>query len=280
MLSWRRLTFTIPDTSAEDLLVCLHEQGTLGVEAAEGRLHAWFMEPLDEAALLLRLRQALGAAADPLRLIQSIEVPDGFWHERWLEGLTPLPVGKSFLVVPGPADATGTTGRRVIRLTPGRAFGTGEHPTTRMCLELIEERITPGQGLLDVGTGSGILAIAARMLGADPVVALDIDPVAVGVAACNAAANGVAGVLLAAGGIQMLRAGRSFERVVANLNGVTLVRLMGELAPLASREMILSGIMAEEQDDVTRSASCLGFTVAARLVEAAWVAVAMRRAIP
>ena len=86
----------------------------------------------------------------------------------------------------------------VIRLEPGMAFGTGLHPTTRLCLEAIEQRLTPGQAVLDVGTGSGILAIAAAKLGGAPVLAIDADPQAVVIAQQNVVLNGVAGQVQAA----------------------------------------------------------------------------------
>jgi ribosomal protein L11 methyltransferase len=277
MRTWRRLTFSIPEPLAQDLIVCLHEQGTLGVESTSGGLHAWFMEPLDEASLLGSLLAGLPEASGRLHLTRSESVPDGFWHEKWLEGLTPFAVGERFLVVPGPATPARTLGRRVIRLTPGRAFGTGEHATTRMCLAMLENRIRPDEGLLDVGTGSGILAIAGRMLGAEPVVAIDIDPVAVWVAARNAAINDVAGILLAAGGPGIVRAGCAFHRVVANINGVSLIRLMADLAPLSAREVILSGILAEEEGEVVARAGMEGLEVEERSAEGEWVALGMRR---
>jgi len=176
---WWRITFSIPDSFEEDLVVCLHENGSLGVECSAGRLRAYFPSEVDTGRLIETLHENLGPAAGGMRVVAVETVPDGHWHERWLEGLSPLRAGKGFLIVPGPTLPADTEGRRVIRLVPGRAFGTGEHATTRMCLELLETRVGPGDRVLDIGTGSGILAIAARIAGAATVTAIDIDPHAV-----------------------------------------------------------------------------------------------------
>ena len=125
-------------------------------------------------------------------LASSEAEADGAWHERWMASLAPIaglaPARRARSR--GPSDPSG---RIIIRLTPGRAFGTGEHATTRMCLELMESHGTARGSVLDVGTGSGILAIAAWRLGCRPVTALDTDPEAVSVAARNATLNGCAG---------------------------------------------------------------------------------------
>jgi ribosomal protein L11 methyltransferase len=276
MLAWRRLVFQVPRSRWDDVVVGLHERGTLGVEEIDGRLHAYFPEGIDGASVARGLAADLGAAAGEVTLEQDESVPDGRWHERWLEKLAPFPIGRGFLVAPSLATprlaAQAEDGpRRILRLPPGRAFGTGDHPTTRMCLELLEEEIRAGDAALDVGTGSGILAIAARLLGADPVAAIDIDPIAVEVARRNADLNGVAGILFAAGGLSSLLP-RPHDLVAANLTGATLLRSMGSLRSLAGRRLILSGILADEEREVAEAARREGLRVLASRSGGDWTA--------
>ena len=275
MPEWRRITFSVSQPFHEAVIVRLHEIGSLGVETVGTDLCAWFASGVDETALLREVEQALGGAAC-VRIVASEPVKDGFWHERWMEGLEPFDVGERFIVVPGPVTPSDTRGRFLIRLTPGRAFGTGEHSTTQMCLRLIEQVLHKGDSLLDAGTGSGILAIAARMLGGDRVVGVDIDETAVSVAARNVALNEVVGVHLIAGTLEAL-IWRPFEIVVANINGSALLRLMPSLSTLTRREAILSGILKEEEKDVAGAAARCGLIVAGRLAEGDWVAMRLSR---
>lgn len=275
MTSWRRLTFSFPPAALDDLITCLHEAGTLGAEVRGERLDAYFAEPLDEATLLETLRLEIGSDAVP-RLESSEPMPDGFWHERWMESLVPFEVGDSFVVVPGPATPADARGRRVIRLTPGRAFGTGEHATTRMSLMMIEKEVTAAGTLLDVGTGSGILAIGALLSGAGRVVAIDTDPDAVATAARNALINDAGEPMFVAGGVEALRVGLRFDTVVANITGAALVRLMDSLCALSARALILSGILSEEEEEVTGAARRNGFAVTSRHGDE-WVALTLKR---
>ncbi|HZI92885.1 MAG TPA: 50S ribosomal protein L11 methyltransferase [Patescibacteria group bacterium] len=275
MPEWRRITFSVTQPAQEDLIVRLHELGSLGVETVGPSLCAYFTSGIDETALIRDVEQQLGGAAR-VRLVASEPVKDGFWHERWMEGLAPFVLGERFLVVPGPATPPDTLGRQVIRLTPGRAFGTGEHATTRMCVSLIERVVHPGDSVLDAGTGSGILSIAARMLGGDPVVGIDIDETSVVVASRNLAINAVDGVHLIAGTLEALQ-WRPFEVVVANINGSTLLRLMPSLSALTRREAILSGILKEEEREVAGAAARCGLTVTGRSVDGDWLALTLSR---
>ena len=121
------------------------------------------------------------------------ELAEEDWAEAWKQQYHLLRVGRRIVIVPAWEAYAPAPGEVVIRLEPGMAFGTGLHPTTRLCLEALEAHLAPGCTVLDVGTGSGVLAIAAAKLGARSVLALDADPVAVSVARENVALNGVAG---------------------------------------------------------------------------------------
>ena len=274
MASWRRIAFTIPPGSQEDLIVCLHELGTLGTQIEDDRVVGWFEAGVDAQALLSGVSARLAVAAP--RIAADEEVEDGRWHERWVERLAPFPIGERFLIVPGASAPDDPGDRRVIRLTPGRAFGTGEHATTRMCVALLERTVRPGDCLLDVGTGSGILAIVASRLGAGFVVGVDIDETALGVAALNLGLDEAPGVVLVGGTLDALRE-VPFDVVVANLTEPSLTRLMKGLASRTRRRAILSGLLVEDEAAVIAAARREGLTPESRLHEDDWVALSLAR---
>lgn len=196
------LTLPASDDVAEALTNLLWELGALGVveeqappEAA--RLRAFFAGDADDEALVARVRtylgdlRALGFAADGAPHLAPLA--DADWACAWRAHFRPLPVGHQILVVP-PWEASGpSAGRLTIAIEPGRAFGTGHHGSTVGCLEQLEAVIARArpERALDLGTGSGILAIAAARLGVGEVLAVDLDPDAVANATANAALNGV-----------------------------------------------------------------------------------------
>jgi len=156
-----------------DLLIAdLWEQGSAGIsELDEGRLRAFFEDSADRDALLRRF---------PTATARTEETRD--WVQSARDLLQPMAVGARFFLVPEWRDDPTPPGRFRITVNPGMAFGTGVHETTRLCLEALEDFLSPGMTVLDVGAGSGILARAARLLGAARVYSCDIDPVAVGIA--------------------------------------------------------------------------------------------------
>jgi ribosomal protein L11 methyltransferase len=165
------------------------------------------------------------------------EIPDRDWHARWREGLTPVRAG-SWTVTPS-WHATGADAELVI--DPGQAFGTGHHETTVSCLRALDDATLAGRRVLDLGTGTAVLAIAAARRGAR-VVAVDVDPLAVEAARDNAERNGVV-VDVRLGGIATVK-GERFAVVVANLDSATLIRLARELVAVltADGEVIASGV--------------------------------------
>ena len=161
------------DADERDLLIAeLWKLGSAGiVELSDTRVRAFFDAGADRARLLARYP---GAAAR--------EEADRDWVAEARELLQPMEVGRRFFLVPEWRDDAAPPGRFRIAVNPGMAFGTGVHETTRLCLEALEELVKPGIAVLDVGTGSGILAEAARLLGARRVIACDVDEEAVRIA--------------------------------------------------------------------------------------------------
>jgi ribosomal protein L11 methyltransferase len=205
--------------------------------------------------------------------------------EDWLDSLKQhfgiLEIGERFIIKPSWVfKPLPTTTRMVIELDPGAAFGTGLHSTTRLCLLRLEKHLEAGMSVLDVGTGSGILAIAAAKLGASAVLALDIDAVAVKAAGSNARANGVEQALKIKRGTLSLRTAREnkncFDLALANIT----VRAICDLAPgfhkvlKAGGRLVVSGINSQSLDEVLISLALADFKAEAVDREGEWCAVA------
>jgi ribosomal protein L11 methyltransferase len=196
-----------------------------------------------EAATLLLAQDWTGDVE-----VRSLEaVPDEDWVRVTQQQFTPVEITPTFWIVPSwhepPASA-----RQVIRLDPGLAFGTGTHPTTRMCLRWIARNAGPWPRVLDYGCGSGILAIGAAMHGADAVDAVDIDPAAIIATRANAAANGV--VLQAVGPPEAVRG--PYALVLANILATPLKLLAPVLAKLVAPggDLLLSGVLERQAEDL------------------------------
>lgn len=204
-------------------------------------------------------------------------VGDDAWLDAWRAHARPVRVGARLVVRPAwvAAEQGGPDDVEVV-LDPCRTFGSGAHVTTRLVLAELEARIHGGERVLDVGCGSGVLAVAARRLGAKRVVAVDIDPEAVRVTHANAEANGVAGGLEASTAPVGTIGGR-FDVVVANLLAPVLVELAPAMAArvTAGGALVLSGLLAEQAAGVL--AAYPGLTLETTTREREWVALGLRR---
>ena len=211
------------------------------------------------------------------------------WSEAWQVHFQPLRLGRRMMIVPAWLNPPLAPEDVAIRLDPGMAFGTGTHPTTQLCLLAIEKYLPHGAPVLDLGTGSGILSIAAAKLGSGPILALDVDDEAVRVAGENIVANGVAAqVQVAQGSLAEVLAGkfgaqwRGVPLVVANILARVIVLLLGQglagtVAP--GGRLIVSGILDTQAADVNAALKQAGLTLVAQEQIDDWVAIVAEKPV-
>ncbi len=207
------------------------------------------------------------------------------WANSWKSNFKPTRIGRRLVMKPSWEDYSPKDGDIVLELDPGMAFGTGTHGTTRLCLEAIEELVCAGGAfsrgndrVLDVGCGSGVLAIAAVLFGAREVTAIDIDPVAVEVTLENAAVNGVSD-RLSASTTPLVEIVGEHAIVLANILAEELVKMSGELASRVAPAgyLVLSGILAEREQFVIDGFAHLPLTLQGVTRQDEWVCLVLRR---
>jgi len=215
----------------------------------------------------------------PVGGLQVTAVEDSDWTEAWKAGYTPQRIGR-VVVRPSWLDEPIQPGELLLSLDPGMAFGTGLHPTTRSCLRLLQQVRPMPPVLLDVGSGSGILSLAALLLGAERAVCLDTDPVAVEATRANADANGLGDRVDARAGSLPAEATERFPLVVANLVASVLVELAPRLATHAEMgaTVLASGIIDRRASEVVAAFNDVGLAVRERIEDDEWVSLRAERA--
>ncbi len=221
----------------------------------------------------------------PLPALEYHTVEDQNWMTAWREHYHPIPVGQRLLILPAWLESTYPE-RISVKIDPSMAFGTGTHPTTQLCLALLEKYIRPGQGVIDVGCGSGILSIAAVKLGAKSSLGVDIDNAAIRSTNENARANGVEdAIVCGVGSVSDIIQGQFITRqaplVLANILAPVIERMFAEegLADLISHKgyIILSGILVEQAPEIQAEAEERGLIFVEKMVSNDWVALVYQR---
>lgn len=230
---------------------------------------------LGERLQLLRARLADAAAEwpDTRTEIHIRPAAETDWEAAWKEHYHTVRIGR-VAVVPSWEEYSPESGEAVVRMDPGLAFGAGSHPTTRQSLLLLQELLAPGQSVLDIGTGSGILAAAAARLGAGRVLARDIDPQAVEVARDNIARNGLAALVTVERGDLLTGLTGRHDLILANLIADLHLRLLpalpARLAPAG--RAVFAGIIASRADELRDAAAAAGLWVLKESRDGEWVA--------
>lgn len=294
---WLVLSAPAPPRGQELLLVdALRRVGARAVERRGDRFEALLPPPGPEASVSALVAEATAAVRASTSLtdpdVRCRRVPHDEWADGWRRGQRAVRVTDRIIVAPaagtplaeegvgeeGVAEAgvgDAGSGARVVRLEATVAFGTAEHPTTRACLRVLDRRVRAGDRILDVGAGSGILAIAAAVLGADRVVAVEADPASCAAARRNAALNDVADrVDVRAGEARPgdLRATGRFDGIVANLEAAILAPLAPGLAGAVRRGgwVAVSGVIRAERDATVAALRQAGLALEAEEREAGW----------
>jgi ribosomal protein L11 methyltransferase len=234
-------------------------------------------EAIDRTERALWHLQAFGLR--PVGELRVRAVDDRDWTDAWKEGYQPQRIGR-ILIVPSWLEPPTGTDDVVLRLDPGMAFGTGLHPTTRACLELLQRVGPMPPRVLDVGSGSGILGLAALALGAGRVDAVDTDSVAVDATLASAVANGQADRLTARAGSLEATCDDPYPLILANLVAAVLVELAPRLAAhtAAGGTLLASGIIANRGEEVAAALVATGFVEVERVDDGEWASLRMRRA--
>lgn len=199
-------------------------------------------------------------------------VDDADWNENWKKYFKAFEIGEKLAVCPSWEEYNNKDSRTVISLDPGAAFGTGSHATTSLCLEILEKRVTNDTTVLDIGTGSGILAIAADLLGAESSIGVDIDAQSVKTAIVNAEINGVSDKTEFLVGDLADKISGKYDIVCANIVADVVIRLFDNVADFMKDNgiLIVSGIIDMRAPEVEKSALEHGFKISESLMREEW----------
>ena len=263
---WEIIDPSLPDSMPEDVLV-----------------HAWY-KPENIPALLDQIRSGLSllSSGHPeygSLVLESRSVDDRTWAETWKQYYKPFHVADHLVIKPTWEPYTPEPGDRVIEIDPGMAFGSGTHETTAMCLKLLEDQISGGEEVIDVGTGSGILSIGAALFGARHVLAIDIDPDAVRVASENVEHNHVSDVVTVVQGDLLKNNNAVCDICVANIISDIIIAFAAPLMQhiRAGGLFICSGIVSSRSDEVSDALLAAGYDILQRYSRGEWTAFLSRR---
>ena len=211
--------------------------------------------------------------------VSMTTIDDEDWAENWKSQYKPFRLGKHIVIRPGWEEYDAEPTDKVVTIDPGMAFGTGTHETTGMCVSLVEEYVKEGMDVIDVGTGTGILAIAAAHMGAKHVLASDIDPMAVRVAKENIEINGFSDVIEAKEGDLLEAAESDANVVIANIIADVIIHICAPVRALIREGgvFICSGIAREREDEVIEALKKAGYGKLDKRNDGEWTAIACQR---
>jgi ribosomal protein L11 methyltransferase len=287
-MPWYSLTLDLPAGDAELVEHLLHESGAAGLEVRDGTppllpnvrypkagevIIVAYFDGKKAASQASKKVQTKHPALAPL--LEAVEEKD--WSNEWKHQIRPVQVGRLW-VGPSWEKSNAPADKVQLVIEPKMAFGTGDHPTTSMCLRAVDEfmQAHPGASVLDVGTGTGVLALAAKRLGAKKVVATDNDPIAVELSKENAEVNKVKGVDFSTRPLQQLEG--KFDLVVANILANTLIELAPQLVARAKSAVVLAGVLAPQRDEVTKAFVAEGLRALPGMTTGEWVRLDFERA--
>ena len=231
----------------------------------------------DHLAKLKHVLQQLDGTSEPSIHVQTLQNQD--WNRAWVESVKPLWIGHYLLIRPSWQTVDARPGQIEIVLDPKQAFGSGHHATTRMLLEWLEDDIRGGESVLDVGTGSGLLAMASLRFGAFLAIGIDHDPVAIDCAREYAEMNRFGPELsFQCGELKDRFQGQSFDVVLANLDRQTLLQLADRLAGCTRSRLLVSGVLVDQGEEIVAAFAAVGLYPGRRREQDGWLAMEFFRA--
>ncbi len=273
----------IEDYSDIDLKTCygdLIDESILNADKTVASVSVYLPAERSIAEAMTFIRERLkDESLEPIK-VETVGVREEDWANSWKEYYKPLRIGKRLVIVPAWEKYEESGDDLVVRMDPGMAFGTGTHETTRLVIELLEKYTKQDCRMLDVGTGSGILAICASRLGAGECFAYDIDPMAVRVANENIKDSGLSNIRCEVSDLlKQADRSRPYDLICANLVADIIIRMVPDLAPFMADHTVLlaSGIISARAEDVIACFDRYGYKVVEMSVENDWCALAVQK---
>lgn len=241
-------------------------------------IHIYISECDNAAEALEFLKERLAAEKIPFE-VGAVGVNDADWNENWKKYFHTIEIGDKLAVVPSWEDYKNPDGRTVLNIDPGAAFGTGTHATTSLCLGILDEAVYDGVKVLDIGCGSGILAIASVLLGAESAVGVDIDAQSVKTAKENAEINSISDKTEFIVGDLADKVSGKYNIVCANIVADVIIRLLPDVGAFMTEDgiLIVSGIIDIRKDDVLAAVHENGFKVEAEAYRDNWCAFVLKK---
>ena len=241
-------------------------------------IHIYISECDNAAEALEFLKERLNAEKIPFET-SSLGVDDADWNENWKKYFHTIEIGEKLAVVPSWEEYKNPDNRTVLSIDPGAAFGTGTHATTSLCLGVLDKKVANGQKVLDIGCGSGILAIASVLLGADFAVGVDIDAQSVKTAKENAEINNLTNKTEFFVGDLADKVSGKYNIVCANIVADVIIRLLPDVGQFMEEDgiLIISGIIDIRKADVLNAIKQNGFTITEEAYRENWCAFTLKK---
>lgn len=280
-MPYHQFTITTPEKLKDRIIEKLTQLGSLGVIEREDAVVAYFPDTIPRSAITQELdiiRLLLNQVDSGLAVNVRYEIiPDEDWGALWKESFKPLVVGDSFLIVP-PWEHSDSDRIKLV-IDPGMAFGTGHHETTRSCLLFLEQYAerTERRRFLDIGTGTGILAIAAAKIGFRNVIGIDNDPLAIEAAKSNCINNGIHNVELKVGDITGIKG--QYDFITANLYSGLLIQLAPKFGSLLHTPglIVIAGMLIGQEHDVREALTKEGILIGETKKDGKWISMVLKR---
>ena len=273
----------IEDYSDIDLKTCygdLIDESILNADKTIASVSVYLPAERSVAECISFLRERFAASELTDAKIETVGVNEEDWANSWKAYYKPIKIGERLVIVPAWEKYTPAEGELIVRMDPGMAFGTGTHETTRLVIKLLETYTKEGCRMLDVGTGSGILAICASKLGAGECRAYDIDPMAVRVANENIKDSGLTNITCEVSDLlRQVDKSQPYDLICANIVADIIIRMTPDVGELMHKDTVLlaSGIIMERSDDVVECFEKHGFRIVERLEENGWCGLAVMK---